>query len=654
VADYKNTINLPNTGFPMKADLANREPKMLAAWERIGLYGKIRDASRGRPRFTLVDGPPYANGAIHLGHAVNKILKDIIVKARTLDGYDAAYIPGWDCHGLPIEMQIEKSYGRVGTKLDAKAFRAACRRYAEEQVSSQRTDFKRLGVLGDWDRPYLTMMPQFEAEQLRAFAKVIANGHLYKGYKPVHWCLNCRSALAEAEVEYEEASSPSIYVRFPVVDPADLALRFHVESGAGDLPASVAIWTTTPWTLPANQAVALHPDLEYALVERPAAGGRERLVIAAERVPIVLPQFGTEPWEVIATVRGAALERTMLQHPFYGRQVPLILGEHVTLDAGTGAVHTAPAHGLDDYVAGRRYGLSTDNPVDGDGRFLAETPLFGGERVFDANAHVIDVLEQRGRLLRSEPYRHAYPHCWRHKTPVIFRATPQWFISMDQAGLRRGALEAIAHVDWMPAWGEQRISSMIANLAAANLGRADSAVRPPFERRAASAHSGADRTGRAARRRNRHRRMVRSRSRDAARCRGRGLRQDRRRDGRLVRFRGRASLPRDAAAGGGGAGGPVSRGLRSASRLVPQLAANVDRDVRPRALPGSAHARVHGRRERPQDVEVARQHPGAAKAHRHARRRRPAPLGRRDRLLERDERLRGDPEADRGFLSAHP
>ncbi|HUY83735.1 MAG TPA: isoleucine--tRNA ligase [Steroidobacteraceae bacterium] len=463
MADYKNTINLPNTGFPMKADLANREPKMLAAWERIGLYGKIRDASRGRPRFTLVDGPPYANGAIHLGHAVNKILKDIIVKARTLDGYDAAYIPGWDCHGLPIEMQIEKSYGRVGTKLDAKAFRAACRRYAEEQVSSQRTDFKRLGVLGDWDRPYLTMMPQFEAEQLRAFAKVIANGHLYKGYKPVHWCLNCRSALAEAEVEYEEASSPSIYVRFPVVDPADLALRFHVESGAGDLPASVAIWTTTPWTLPANQAVALHPDLEYALVERPAAGGRERLVIAAERVPIVLPQFGTEPWEVIATVRGAALERTMLQHPFYGRQVPLILGEHVTLDAGTGAVHTAPAHGLDDYVAGRRYGLSTDNPVDGDGRFLAETPLFGGERVFDANAHVIDVLEQRGRLLRSEPYRHAYPHCWRHKTPVIFRATPQWFISMDQAGLRRGALEAIAHVDWMPAWGEQRISSMIAN-----------------------------------------------------------------------------------------------------------------------------------------------------------------------------------------------
>ncbi len=462
MADYKNTINLPNTEFPMKADLANREPKRLEAWERGDLYGKIREASRGRPRFTLVDGPPYANGAIHLGHAVNKILKDIIVKSRTLDGYDAAYIPGWDCHGLPIEMQIEKTHGRVGAKLDAKAFRAACRRYAGEQVSSQRADFKRLGVLGDWERPYLTMMPAFEAEQLRAFAKVIANGHLYKGYKPVHWCLNCRSALAEAEVEYEEVSSPSIYVRFPVADPDDFAQRFHLERGAGGVPTAVAIWTTTPWTLPANQAVALHPELDYALVECTTDAGRERLVIAAERVATVMPLFGEAPWEVVATVRGAALERAMLQHPFYERRVPVILGEHVTLDAGTGAVHTAPAHGLEDYVAGRRYGLSADNPVDGDGRFLATTALFAGERVFDANAQVIEVLRERGRLLRAEPYRHAYPHCWRHKTPVIFRATPQWFISMEQAGLRRGALEAIAHVDWMPSWGEQRISGMIA------------------------------------------------------------------------------------------------------------------------------------------------------------------------------------------------
>ncbi len=460
MADYKSTINLPNTGFPMKADLANREPKMLEAWERGGLYARIREASRGRPRFTLVDGPPYANGAIHLGHAVNKILKDIIVKSRTLDGLDAAYIPGWDCHGLPIEMQIEKTHGRVGHKLDAKAFRAACRKYAGEQVASQRADFKRLGVLGDWERPYLTMMPRFEAEQLRAFAKIIANGHLYKGYKPVHWCLNCRSALAEAEVEYEDVTSPSIYVRFAAADPADLARRFGVAESP--LAAAVAIWTTTPWTLPANRAVAIHPELEYALVERAAPQGRERLVLAALRLAATMPQFGEEPWEVLSVVRGAQLERLRLRHPFYEREVPVILGDHVTLDAGTGAVHTAPAHGLDDYNVGRRYDLPTDNPVGGDGRFLADTPLFAGEQVFESNAHVIELLRERGALLRSEPYQHSYPHCWRHKTAVIFRATPQWFISMDQAGLRHGALEAIAHVDWMPAWGEQRISGMIA------------------------------------------------------------------------------------------------------------------------------------------------------------------------------------------------
>ena len=460
MTDYKSTINLPNTDFPMKADLANREPKMLERWERAGLYAKIRAAAGGRPPFVLVDGPPYANGAIHLGHAVNKILKDIIIKSRTLDGYDAAYVPGWDCHGLPIEMQIEKTHGRVGHKLDARAFRAACRRYAEEQVAAQRKDFKRLGVLGDWERPYMTMMPRFEAEQLRAFALIIKNGHLYKGYKPVHWCLNCRSALAEAEVEYEDATSPSIYVRFPVIDTADLAQRFHTAAVAG--PVSVAIWTTTPWTLPANRAVALHPLFDYALVECRGATGRERLVVAAERLLAVMPLFAEQSWDVIAIAKGAELEHTQLQHPFYDRTVPVVLGEHVTLDAGTGAVHTAPGHGLEDYAVGRRYGLETDNPVGGDGRFLPSTPLFAGEPVFEANAHVIAVLEEHHRLLRSAPYRHAYPHCWRHKTPVIFRATPQWFISMEQAGLRRGALEAIAHVDWMPKWGEQRIASMIA------------------------------------------------------------------------------------------------------------------------------------------------------------------------------------------------
>jgi isoleucyl-tRNA synthetase len=467
VADYKSTINLPNTGFPMKADLANREPKMLAEWDRIGVYEKIRAASHGRPPFILTDGPPYANGAIHLGHAVNKILKDIIVKSRTLDGYDAPYVPGWDCHGLPIEMQVEKTHGRVGQKIDAKSFRAACREYALKQVDAQRTDFKRLGVLGDWNHPYMTMMPRYEAEQLRAFSTIIKNGHVYKGYKPVHWCLNCRSALAEAEVEYEDKTSPSVYVRFAVIDPTDLAQRFTTAlTGQSDLfhdvPTSFAIWTTTPWTLPANRAVALHPQFDYSLVEFDLGAGRERLLLANELIASVMQTLGVSEWTIVAEAKGAAFEHLLLQHPLYDRQVPVILGDHVTLDAGTGAVHTAPGHGLDDYIVGRRYNLEVENPVGADGRFLPTTPLFAGEQVFDANAHVIEVLQEHGRLLKGEPYHHAYPHCWRHKTPVIFRATPQWFISMDQAGLRKGALEAISHVDWMPSWGEQRISSMIA------------------------------------------------------------------------------------------------------------------------------------------------------------------------------------------------
>jgi len=467
VADYKDTINLPHTGFAMKADLATREPAMLAAWERIGLYEKIRAAAKGRPAFILTDGPPYANGAIHLGHAVNKVLKDIIIKSRTLDGYDAPYVPGWDCHGLPIEMQVEKTHGRVGQKIPPKAFRAACRDYALRQVDAQRTDFKRLGVLGDWEHPYLTMMPQYEAEQLRAFALIIKNGHLYKGYKPVHWCLNCRSALAEAEVEYEDVTSPSVYVRFDVIDRADLAQRFAFaltdpNELTLDVPTSIAIWTTTPWTLPANRAVAVHPQFDYALVDFDLGDGPERLLVANELIKSLMHTLGLPDWRLIAEAKGEALEGVQLQHPFYQRRVPVILGDHVTLDAGTGAVHTAPGHGLDDYVIGRRYHLEVENPVGGDGRFLPSTPLFAGEQVFDANAHVIEVLRERGRLLKGEPYHHSYPHCWRHKTPVIFRATPQWFISMDQAGLRKGALEAIAHVDWMPEWGEQRISGMIA------------------------------------------------------------------------------------------------------------------------------------------------------------------------------------------------
>src|SRR5580692_2319527 len=450
----------------MKADLAKREPEMLAAWERDDVYGKIRKVAKGRPTFILTDGPPYANGALHLGHSLNKILKDIIVKSRTLDGYDAPYVPGWDCHGLPIEMQVEKTHGRVGQKINAKAFRAACREYALKQVDLQRTEFKRLGVLGDWVHPYLTMAPRFEAEQLRAFSLIIKNGHLYKGFKPVHWCLNCRSALAEAEVEYEDKTSPSVYVRFAVLDHADLARRLGIsaeeQQALSDEPTSIAIWTTTPWTLPANRAVAVHPQYAYTLVEFELGGRRERLLLADELVASVMQALGVTTWVAIAQAKGEALEYLALQHPFYDRQVPVILGDHVTLDTGTGAVHTSPGHGLEDYIVGRRYNLEIDNPVGGDGRFLPGTPLFEGEQVFDANAHIIKVLIENERLLKDEPYHHSYPHCWRHKTPVIFRATPQWFISMEQAGLRKAALEAISHVDWMPAWGEQRISSMIA------------------------------------------------------------------------------------------------------------------------------------------------------------------------------------------------
>jgi len=458
--DYKNTINLPQTDFPMKADLANREPRWLEFWKSREIYPKLRAAAKGRPAFILADGPPYANGAIHIGHAVNKVLKDIVVKSRTLDGYDSPYVPGWDCHGLPIEHQVEKTYGRVGGKLNAKAFRAACREYAGKQVDTQRADFVRLGVMGDWDHPYLTMQPGYEAAQLRAFARIYARGHIYKGFKPVHWCLDCRSSLAEAEVEYEERTSPSIDVRYAVKDPGDLARRAGLASGSVPSP-NVVIWTTTPWTLPASQGVSVHPEFEYALIRVEGATGPETLIVAAELAPALLARAGIEASQELGRVKGAALERLALRHPFYDRDVPVILGEHVTVEAGTGAVHTAPGHGLDDYIVGQRYGLPVDNPVGGDGRFLASTPLFAGQQVFEANDAVIEVLKSAGRLVAHLPYRHSYPHCWRHKTPVIFRATPQWFISMEKMGLRTQTLAEIKRVAWTPSWGEHRIASMI-------------------------------------------------------------------------------------------------------------------------------------------------------------------------------------------------
>ena len=465
--DYKNTINLPQTEFPMKADLARREPEILKWWQEQRIYAKLRELARGRPTFILPDGPPYANGAIHLGHAINKVLKDIVLKSRTLDGFDAPYVPGWDCHGLPIEHQIEKTRGKEVKTLEPRAFRQACREYAQAQVEAQREDFKRLGVLGDWDRLFMTMLPQYEAEQVRALAQIMRNGHVYKGLKPVHWCLDCRSALAEAEVEYEDRTSPAIDVWFEAVDGPALAAKFGVEApGAG---VGIAIWTTTPWTLPANQAVALNGEFDYVLIEATPRSNRRQLVVVAQ--PLLAQcsaRFGLQPDPEIAmavghSVAGSALEHVRLKHPFHDRSVPVILGEHVTLEAGTGAVHTAPGHGQDDYTVGLKYQLPIVNPVGSDGRFVKGTPFFEGERVFEANKHVIAVLSERGALLKEQTLQHSYPHCWRHKTPVIFRATAQWFISMDRAGLRAAALREIGKVKWMPAWGESRLGNMIAD-----------------------------------------------------------------------------------------------------------------------------------------------------------------------------------------------
>src|SRR5579863_2250645 len=397
MTDYKSTINLPETAFPMKADLSRREPAMVAGWEERDIYGKQRRAAHGRPRFVLHDGPPYANGTIHIGHAINKILKDMVVKSRSLDGYDSPYIPGWDCHGLPIELQVEKKHGRPGQKLDAAAFRAACRAFAQEQVNLQRADFKRLGVLGDWDHPYLTMAPQYEAQQMRAFGRIIGNGHLYKGVKPVHWCLDCRSALAEAEVEYEERTSPAIDVAFRVVDSRALGARVELPPGRLDRePFDLVIWTTTPWTLPANQAVALRGDFTYLLVEADKDGERHRLILAADLLESCLQRYGMTKTLVLAETTGSALEGLMLQHPFDDRKVPIILGEHVTLDAGTGAVHTAPGHGHEDFAVGQRYKLPVANPVGNDGRFYANTPFVAGLKVDAANPVIIELLKERG------------------------------------------------------------------------------------------------------------------------------------------------------------------------------------------------------------------------------------------------------------------
>ena len=446
----------------MKANLANREPQMLKQWEDMGLYHKIRQAFAGRPKFILHDGPPYANGEIHIGHAVNKVLKDVIVKSHSLDGLDAPYVPGWDCHGLPIELQVEKKVGKPGGKVSAAEFRVACREYAGRQVDRQRTDFKRLGVVGDWEDPYLTMAYGTEADIVRALGRIVENGHVHKGSKPVHWCTDCRSALAEAEVEYKDKESFAIDVRFEVLDDETLMSSCHsVPGGHGEGPLSFVIWTTTPWTLPANQAVALNPALDYVVVQASGPRGHERLVVAEGMLKDSMLRWDIDDYKVIAYGRGDTFEGLKLKHCFYDREVPVILGDHVTLEAGTGAVHTAPGHGLDDFIVGQRYHLEVDNPVGSDGRFVAGTALFAGEHVFTANEKVIEVLKTHGTLVHETRLAHSYPHCWRHKTPIIFRATPQWFISMEQKGLRKTALQEIDKVTFTPEWGRARIEGMV-------------------------------------------------------------------------------------------------------------------------------------------------------------------------------------------------
>lgn len=462
MSDYKHTLNLPTTAFPMKANLAHREPERLKFWEEIGLYEKMREKAKGNKTFILHDGPPYANGDIHIGHAVNKILKDMIIKSKTLSGFDAPYVPGWDCHGLPIELNVEKKVGKPGRKVTAAEFRKACRSYAQKQVDGQRNDFKRLGVFGDWEKPYLTMDYQFEADTIRTLGKIADNGHLHKGAKPVHWCLDCASALAEAEVEYQDKTSHAIDVGFQVADLPDLAQRMNSEQ-LGDEPVYVVIWTTTPWTLPANQAVSLHPDFEYVLIKAVTAGRRVGLIVANSLKDSLIERFQLEDPEIITQVTGTALEGLCLNHPFYSRQVPVIVGEHVTDEAGTGAVHTAPGHGQDDFIIGQRYGLLIDNPVDGNGVYLPSTELFAGIHVNAANEKIVELLEERGVLFAHEKIRHSFPHCWRHKTPLIFRATPQWFVSMQQNGLQQRAKEVIDTVEWMPGWGKARIEGMVLN-----------------------------------------------------------------------------------------------------------------------------------------------------------------------------------------------
>jgi isoleucyl-tRNA synthetase len=460
MADYKDTLNLPETPFPMRGDLAKREPQWVKEWQDKGVYKRLRQVAKGRPRYVLHDGPPYANGDIHIGTAVNKILKDIIVKSRTLAGFDAPYVPGWDCHGMPIEVQIEKKHGK---NLPPEETQRLCRAFATEQIERQKQDFKRLGVLGDWDNPYLTMAYSNEADEIRVLGKLLEKGYVYRGLKPVNWCFDCGSALAEAEVEYEDRTDPAIDVAFRVVDREKLEGAFSVPIATS---AYAVIWTTTPWTLPGNQALNAHPDFSYDLVDTE----KGLLILASELREACLKRYGLEG-KALASCKGSALEHIRFQHPLYERTAPMYLGEYVTLETGTGIVHSAPAYGVEDFESCRRYGMKDDailTPVLGDGRYAESLPLFGGMSIWDANAKVVKAIEQKGALLAVDwKHTHSYMHCWRHKTPVILRATTQWFAAMDKKvgseTLRETALRGVENTQFFPVWGQARLQGMIAN-----------------------------------------------------------------------------------------------------------------------------------------------------------------------------------------------
>ncbi len=453
--DYKDTLNLPRTSFPMKANLPQREPEMLGRWQDMGLYEMLREQSKGREKYILHDGPPYANGHIHMGTAFNKVLKDIIVKSRQMGGFDAEYVPGWDCHGLPIEHEVDKRLGEKKLTMDQEAVRKACRAYAEKYIDVQRDEFMRLGVLGDWYDPYLTMAYEYEAITAGELAKFYAQGSVYHSKKPIYWCNSCQTALAEAEVEYDDHTSPSIFVAFPLID--DLSQKYPELEGKD---AYLVIWTTTPWTIPANLAVAANPELDYVAVEH-----GDKVYILAERLAAVnMDSYGFEDWKVLCNIAPADLEGLKAKHPFYDRESVGVLADYVTLEAGTGLVHTAPGHGREDYETGLAYGLEVLSPVDAQGRFTAEAPFFEGQEVFQANQSVVDKLQEVESLLATEDITHSYPHCWRCKEPVIFRATAQWFISMEERDLRKNTLKAIREdIRFVPRWGQERIYGMIEN-----------------------------------------------------------------------------------------------------------------------------------------------------------------------------------------------